>query len=725
MNQEKRLSMSYAAASFASAFLLFLVQPMMAKAVTPTYGGTASVWNSALLVGQVLLLLGSLYAYRMIDRRGRYLPRHANMAVTVGAVALLLLLPAYAIQNPLPEFFTGMIPEIGVPLLMLATVGPAMLLLGSQSPILQRSYAMTTGATNPYPLYAASNAGSLMGLLAYPLVLEPLAGTGAQVVSWEIAAIVVLLINAHLVMRGRPLGQSAYLVEETPASTGIRMEWATPAFLATAIMMSAGQAISSDIMAMPLIWIMPLGTFLVGYMTAFSSAETTDFKRSLKIPQAGLLILAASTANPLVVVNPVIGVFAIVSIGLVTHGLMRDAYQHRPPAGRLGSFYLSLACGGAAAGVLVGIVSPLVFDWRWELPICLIVGAYLLNPTTSTALRGRTFTVIIGRVMAVIAIMAGALSILLQVLDVDTARQTAGILLVCLAIAIQSTASRTRFALWTLWLMLALGLVAQGARSIQGELRRSYYGVMSVEETEFDGRPAMVLTHGSTIHGIQMMDRQEEPTTYYTPEGGLGDAMESISRRSSPRIEVAGLGAGTIACLVPDDARLTFHEIDPEVVTAATQDFSFIRKCLPSTRIMIGDARMLIEQGAGEVDAIILDAFTSDAIPLHLMTEEALDSYVDRLADDGWLILHVSNRYLDVSSPVAAWGGKRGHQTMVLDNDIEKEGRVSRSVWMAIRPDGWKAEEKGWKADPRWRPTEGRVSWTDDRSSIMDIIKSL
>lgn len=724
MNDGKRPSLHYAAASFASAFLLFLIQPMMAKAVTPTYGGTASVWNSALLVGQVLLLLGSAYAYRMIDRTGRYLPRYVNMAVTIGAVALLLLLPAYAIQRPLPDFFTNMAPEIGVPLLMLATVGPAMFLLGSQSPILQRSYAMTAGEANPYPLYAASNAGSLMGLLAYPFVLEPLAGTNAQVIAWEIGAIAVLLLNAYLVVKGRPI-RSDETHQADSLAGGISMKWALPAFLATAIMMSAGQAISSDIMAMPLIWIMPLGAFLVGYMTAFSSKETTDFKKSLKIPQAGLLILAASTANPLVVVNPVIGILAIASIGLVTHGLIRTAYQSRPPAERLGSFYLSLALGGAAAGILVGVVSPLVFDWRWELPICLIVTAWLLTPTVTTALGGRSSIIMIGRIMAILAIIAGGLSILFQVLDVDTARQTAGILLVCLAIAIHSTSSRRRFALWTLWLMLAMGLVAQGARSLQGELRRSYYGVMSVEKTMFDGRPAMVLTHGSTIHGLQMIDRPEEPTTYYTPEGGLGDAMEAISKRRSPRIEVAGLGAGTIACLVPEDAHLTFHEIDPEVVVAATDDFSFIRQCTPSIRIRTGDARMLIEKGKDKVDAIILDAFTSDAIPMHLMTEEALDSYVERLAGDGWLILHVSNRYLDVSSPIAAWAHNRGHEAMTLDNDIEKEGRVSRSVWMAIRPDGWKVKENGWKADPRWRRTEGNVSWTDDRSSIMDIIKSL
>ena len=306
-----RNSTPYAIASFASAFLLFLVQPMMAKAVTPTYGGTASVWNSALLVGQILLLVGSFYAYKMIDGRGHYMPRYANMAFTGVAIIALLALPAYAIMRPLPQIFTGMTPEIGVPLLMLATVGPAMLILGAQSPLLQRSYAMTTGERNPYPLYAASNAGSLLGLMAYPLVLEPLTGTNIQVATWETGAITVLICNAVLILRGKSIRPQDQAICPRKALGGVRLKWSIPAFLATAIMMSSGQAISSDIMAMPLVWILPLGAFLIGYMIAFSSKETTDFKRSLKIPQAGLLILAAATANPLVVVNPVIGILAI------------------------------------------------------------------------------------------------------------------------------------------------------------------------------------------------------------------------------------------------------------------------------------------------------------------------------------------------------------------------------------------------------------------------------
>lgn len=719
---QKRSPVPYAIASFASAFLLFLVQPMIAKSVTPTYGGTASVWNSALLIGQLLLLAGSFYAYRMIDGRGTSMPRKVNLVVTIIAAITLLALPAYAIIRPLPAPLVGIVPEIGVPLLMMATVGPGMLLLGAQSPLLQRSYSMSSGHANPYPLYAASNAGSLVGLLAYPLIFEPLTGTENQLGIWEAAVIAVLVANAILIYRGEPMKDGIATGRTGPS---MKLKWMIPAFLATAIMMSSGQALSSDIMAMPLIWVLPLGAFLVGYMTAFSSAETSDFKRNLKIPQTGLLILAAATANPLIIVNPIIGLIAIVSIGLVTHGLIRSAYESRPQAETLGSFYLSLALGGALAGILVGVISPLVFDWRWELPLCLVGAALILVPNRATELEDRRSMRTIGMLMALAAIAAGGLSILFQLYGIHTTQQIAGTLLVCLAIAIQSTTRTRGFALWTLWLMLSTGLVAQLSGSWKGELRRSYYGVMSVENTIFDGRPATLLTHGTTVHGLQMRDRPDQPTSYYTPEGGLGDAMRAIGKLNNPRIEVAGLGAGTIACLTPPGSDLVFHEIDPEVAAAARKDFSFISTCAPDARTVIGDARVLIENGSTPVDAMILDAFTSDAIPMHLMTEEALDGYVDRLSNEGWLILHVSNRYLDVSAPVAAWAEKRGYEPMVLDNDIEREGRVSRSVWMAIRPDGWKEEENGWKADPRWQRAHGEQSWTDDRSSIIDIIRSL
>lgn len=719
-----RTPIPHAAASFASAFLLFLVQPMIAKAVIPVHGGTASVWNSALLIGQVLLLFGSFYAYRIIDARFPATPRHANLVVTLAVISALVALPAYAVMRPVPSFVSGLPPEIGVPLLMLATVGPGMLLLGAQSTLIQRSYSVTAGEANPYPLYAASNAGSLLGLLAYPFLFEPLMGTREQIILWEAAVVLVLLANSLLMSFGAPLRQEIREEEDLPR-IGPKAAWIIPAFLATAIMMSAGQAVSSDIMAMPLVWILPLGAFLVGYMTAFSGRPENDITRNLKIPQAGLLILAAVTASSAVAVNPIVAVLAVISIGLVTHGLMRQAYESRPEPNGLGSFYLSLALGGAAAGVLVGIVSPLIFDWRWELPLSLFAAAFLLRPTLLPSLPDRPWARIAGRFITLAAIGAGILSIFLQTVGEETVRQSAGVLLVCIAAAIRSTGRPVRFAAWTLWLLLSMGLVSQGIRSMEGDLRRSYYGVMSIEETSSDEGESLILAHGSTVHGLQMREDPTLPTSYYTPTSGLGDAMRALGTRDRPTIEVAGLGAGTMACLAPRDSRLVFLEIDPEIVKAATEDFTFLSRCAPDARILIGDARLLVERGDETVDAIVLDAFTSDAVPMHLITTEALDSYVSRLSRGGWLILHVSNRYLDVSSPIASWARSRGHQAKILDDSKATAGSASRSVWMAVRPDGWRVEENGWKADPRWSDAEGNGVWTDDRSSVLDIIRNL
>lgn len=718
----KKQSITYAAATFAGSFLLFLIQPMIAKAVTPVFGGTASVWNSALLVGQVLLLMGSVYAYRLLGPQYGKGARKIHLAMTFVILLIAAALPEYVLQRPLPSFATEYSPEVGVPFLMVATIGPIMLLLGAQGPILQRSLSAATGNKNPYPLYAASNAGSLSGLLAYPLVLEPLTSTTDQIIAWEIFAGLVLLMNALLVFFRPIKAESSKKTQEEKTTAKTLISWSLPAFCATIIMMSAGQAITTDIMAMPLLWILPLGAFLIGYMTAFSSDEGSSFKKNLKIPQAGLVLLAAGTASPLVISNPIIGMLGIASIGLVTHGLMRGVYERRPEADRLGTFYLCLALGGAAGGFLVAIASPMIFSWRWELPFAIIMAAFLFDPTSPS---NKPIQKTGERILQILAIIGGGFAIFLQTLKLETEGQIAGILLICIGIAIQSTSSRRKFALWVTWLMLCVGLVSLIIRANEGELRRSYYGIMAVQHEQYNGEPATLLTHGSTIHGLQINSDPTRTTSYYTPESGVGDAMQSLSASNKKDIAIAGLGTGTIACLAPAKSNLTFYEVDPEIVKAARGDFTFLERCAPQADIVLGDARVSISKREQKYDAIILDAFTSDAIPMHLMTEEALDIYDAQLKDDGWLIIHVSNRYLKVSHPVAAWATQRGYAAMILDNEEPGDNKSTRSQWVGIRPDGWKEEEKGWTADPRWIRATGSKSWTDEKSSIIDIIKSL
>lgn len=731
MRIERRPAL-YAAASFASAFLLFLIQPMIAKAITPEYGGSASVWTSALLVGQTLLLLGTLYAYKLVSSANWIMPRNANMAAAILVALLLLALPEYALQRPLPDWVSGFRPEVGVPLLMVASVGPAMLLLGGMSPVLQRSWSRTSGDANPYPLYAASNAGSLLGLLSYPFVIEATVGTTTQLQAWKVTTAVVILACAALVKSGPAMTSSTERtafqpldIKRLPVS-----QWFVPSTLAVIIMMAAGQAVTSDVMAMPLTWVLPLAAFLVGYMTAFSRKQSSDFKRSLKIPQAGLLLLAAAAANPLFLANPNVGALTVVAIGLVTHGLMREVYETRPKVEDLGKFYLTIALGGAVGGFIVAVLAPLILDWRWELPVALVASAYALRPApsawkASSAWKMDKAIKTVKVVVTVMAIAAGLLSIVLQMASRAGPAQMTGVLLTILAVAILSAHSRRAFAFWTLWLMLGMGLVSQGMRTAEGESRRSYYGIMSIESKSVEKRPALTLTHGTTVHGLQMLDQPEEPTSYYTPTSGIGDAMRALSTKEVPNIAIAGLGAGTLACLAPQSSNMTFFEIDPEIVEAAQEDFTFIDRCAPSVKIKLGDARMLIRDEAREYDLLVLDAFASDSIPMHLVTREALDIYESRLAPNGWLLIHTSNRYLDVSSPVSAWAHDAGYDAMILHDKNTAQGTKSDSVWMAIRPDGWKEKEKDWTADPRWKPVTGGTMWTDDRSSILRIIKSL
>lgn len=711
----------YAVASFAAAFLLFLVQPMIAKAIIPNYGGSASVWTSTLLMSQLLLLAGSLYAQRVLRLRAVRGAVHAF--VTAAIVLVTVLLPSRVLATRPPEFLTALHPEIAVPLMVLASVGPAMFLLGSQSPFLQRAWARNGGTSNPYPLYAASNAGSLLGLVAYPFLLEPLVGIRSQIALWNACAATAMVGCCAIALRGAPRFEEANPHPiGTPALT--RWEWSLRAFLAVIIMMSGGQILTSDVMAMPIVWILPLGAFLVGYMTAFSAEPDTDFTRSLRIPQSGLVILSITIGGTLAITSSMVALIGILAIGLVTHGLIRPAYETRPAEDGIGSFYLALAIGGAAGGIVSAIIAPLLLDWRWEAPAALLASALLIRPTVRTEEVAPFARRIVLVVLVAFAAIAGVVSIIMQAKGITIPLMLVGVVLSCIALATQTTHRRTLFAAAIGWTMLSTGIAAQVMHSIQGRSHRSYYGIIAVEEAKTKQGSERILTHGSTIHGKQLIAAPRIPTTYYTSSSGIGDALRNLSARDGPPdVVVAGLGAGTLACLAPAGTDITFLEIDPEIVDIARGDFTFLEECAPNARILVGDARMLAADMTRRYDAVVLDAFASDSIPMHLLTREGLDRFAANLNPGGWLLVHASNRYLDITSPVSAWAARRGYSAMVLEDSQGGGPDGTGSVWMAVRPGGWKSTENGWNADPRWsRALPGRL-WTDDRSSILDIIR--
>ena len=707
----------YALASFASAFLLFLIQPMIAKAITPQFGGTASVWNSALLVGQTLLLIGSFYAYRLLSMPRWTGARVINMALAIIASFVIIVLPEYALQKPLPQWATTVAPEIGVPLLMLASVGPAMMVLGSQSPILQKSWAAKSNDANPYPLYIASNAGSLMGLLAYPFAIEFLADITNQLTAWKWTAAFVMTGSGILVLLSpkisSPASQSAD--NSSRENITIRAKWLFAPFLAVMVMMSAGQMVTTDIMAMPLVWVFPLGAFLVGYITAFSSRISSHSKAAVTPAHIGLAVLALTSANALISADLAAGVLCIISIGLVTHGLLRPVYESRPPVEGLGRFYLALAAGGALGGLVTATLAPILLDWRWELPIALAVSAYMINPAPSgiTEKSTKRRLIFVGFLIAWLAFFAQT-----------EALPYAGIIqLVCAlilaAMALLFSSGRKSFLFMIMLVMASSGIIYQIGNSITGNSRRSYYSMATIEKGKTP-EAITTLKHGTTVHGMQSRIRPSMPTTYYTDSSGIADIARSLPDEAN--IGVAGLGAGTLACQVPPQ-NLTFFEIDAEMVDIARKDFTFLKTCAPQARMQVGDARMLIKNSDDKYDMLVLDAFTSDSIPMHLVTNNALDIYESRLAAGGWLLIHTSNRYLNINAPIAQWAIDKGYTPMVLLDSNSKEPLAAASRWVAIRPDGWIERKNDWTADPRWEPASGGVTWTDNRSSVLQILQ--
>lgn len=721
----------YVTICFASAFLLFVIQPLIAKAITPQYGGSASVWNSAMMVSQILLLTGSIYAYHLLSSKNQH-PKFQHIIATAVVVMLSLLLPFYAIENPLPAWTAGLVPELAVPAIMAMSMGPAMILLGSQSPVVQRSWAIASGDSNPYPLFISSNAGSLLGLIAYPFIFEPFLSLENQITVWKVGVIATITASGALMVSGWKQSNLVLWQEEESnkadneetrqISKKQQLSWLIRAMIAVIVMMSAGQTISSDIMSMPLVWIFPLAAFLTGYMTAFSEKEETDFKRNLKLPQTGIVILGITASNTVIMTEPAAGILALISIGLVTHGLMRPAYQTRPPVGMIARFYLILSVGGAIGGIIASIVAPQIFNWRWELPIAVAISAFLMMPTLSARPDEKTKTIKI--IASVIAVFGGIISIILQIAGLIEFSHLAGILLVTVAITILTTNNPIKYALWIVWMMISLGLAAQAVNSAKGMTRRSYYGIMEIEHKKIQGEKATLLIHGTTIHGYQIKERPNIPTAYYTDKSGVGDVMKWAKNQDAPvKIGVAGLGTGSIACIAPRSSDITYYEIDEEIIKTATNDFTFIKSCAKNTEIVLGDARLMIKESAKKYDIMIIDAFTSDAIPMHLVTSQALDIYASKLNRNGWLIIHVSNRYLNVKLPISGWAKTRDYEAYFLHNRPKGKSYATDSEWIAVRPDGWQASEGSWKPDNRWKKTEDGTLWTDRKSSILQILK--
>ncbi|WP_454598044.1 spermidine synthase [Qipengyuania sp. SM2507] len=719
----------FVATILAGSFLLFLVQPLVARMALPRLGGAPAVWNSAMLVYQALLLGGYAYAHAI----GRW-PIARQAAVHLGLLLLAgLTLPIALADLPAPA---AGFEALWVPLLFLLTIGPVFFVVSAQAPLMQRWYAADASAGDPYWLYAASNLGSFTGLLAYPLLFEPNLSLGAQSWVWSLGfGVLILLVGAAAAARWRAGGLDAPLPPAASEPIGWRrtLLWLALAAVPSGLMLSATTHLTTDIVAMPLLWVVPLGLYLLSFVFAFNARSALGHTLARVAPVivllAGGMAMVSQGAESLST-----GFATVLMLFVVAVALHRRLYDDRPSPARLTYFYLIMSAGGALGGLFTALLAPVLFDWVWEHPILVLAAAALLPNRPLIAWMDRLGLDRRQRRIAVLLVLIAAM-VLSGLLNRWLVEQNdALVLLGMLGVAwcgILLLGYR-----WAMVAVLAMLMLGRGgyqtlATSAEGARERSYFGVYTVREQEYAGLRG--LTHGTTLHGLQFTDPvdRREPTTYYGRDSGVGAALDVLPQLSGPdaRVGVVGLGVGTLACYRQPGQAWDFFEIDPKVVdfSRGEDGFSFLRECTPDAPIHIGDARLVLEEFPDDrFDALVIDAFSSDAIPLHLVTTEAFGIYRRKLEDDGLLLLHISNRFIDLRPMVAALAREHG-MTAILRSDQANLGPgISPSLWVVMSPDaGQLARLLTARRDLSWHrlPPPAQNLWTDDFASILPHIQ--
>ncbi len=719
-------------------FLLFQVQPMVARMVLPKLGGAPAVWNSAMLVYQALLLGGYSYAHWL----GRFtVRRQATIHLALFIVAALWLpLSIAQIAPPGPGQ-----EALWVPLLLLASIGPVFFVVSAQAPLMQRWFAADSRAGDPYYLYAASNLGSFAGLISYPAFVEPTMPLATQSWGWTAGyAALVLLVAAAAAARWQGGAETQIASEDEPRPTLRRqIHWLLIAAVPSGLMLSTTTHLTTDIVAMPLLWVLPLGLYLLSFVIAFSTFARPTQVITLIAPVVllgvGGLGLLSSGGGSMMIALASLGMLFVVATAL--HGYL---YHLRPGAQHLTLFYLIMSAGGVLGGLFAALFAPLLFDWVYEHPI-LILAAGMLLPLPAILPWGKwlAFRPKIVRILVLLLVLIAALGAW-NMAAVWTGRVDGAVIgwgLALFAIGILVTGWRWAYVSVLAFLMIGVGGWDTIQESFTGARVRSYFGVYTV--TDYAQSNQRRLAHGTTLHGLQRTDAAHrlDPTTYYGHQSGVGLTLDKAEALAGPNasIGIVGLGAGTLACYRKPGQQWTFFEIDPVMVDIARDPskFTFLSDCAGKSPIVIGDARLqLANQQAGRFDILVIDAFSSDAIPLHLLTKEAIGIYARALKPDGILLIHISNRFFDLE-PVLATEAKARGWTSAIRMDPgpmgDENGDLTGSNWVALTATPERMKHLTGGIRPRkdakdldiWVPLEAPANferWTDDYASTLPVL---
>jgi spermidine synthase len=720
-----------AATLFLAAFMTFAVQPMFTKMVMPRLGGAPTVWSVAMVFFQAALLCGYGYAHVLVRR----------LPLALGALVHLSLLAAAAATLPIAiaEGF-GVPPLDGIAPWLLglfaASLGLPFVALAASAPLLQGWFAASghPQAHNPYVLYAASNLGSFAALIAYPIAIEPYLTLKEQTQFWAagFAALAILIAVASLLVTRRPIVDSreAATAAAARATAKQRWSWTVLAAVPVGLVIAVTSYITTDVASAPFIWVVPLALYLLTFVAAFRETpwlRAATVANLVPFPIAILSISLLSGARQFWLLFALLNLLGFFLLALLCHG---ELYRRRPPPALLTEFYFCISLGGAVGGVFAALIAPQLFSLVYEYPL-LIVAALLALPGMLAPDRRH----MLREVCPVLAVAAAAV-LAKAWLDLEIPAAAAYVFQIALvALAAVMMLQRRRpqrfLALVVLGFVLT-GLWQPGFNRLAAI--RSFFGVHQIVETA-DGN-FRLLYHGTTVHGaerqadIDAASAAPELITYYYPGSPLAQAIAATRRTRglSRRIAVVGLGAGTMSCLKAKGEDWTFFEIDPAVVRIARDPrlFTFVSACAPDLKVVLGDARLTLTASPQRYDLIVLDAFSSDVVPVHLLTREAIDGYFAKLKDGGMIVLHLSNKYMELQSVVAALAAAEGLTAYFRDDNrpavvpFDYKASSSVAVLAQKRADlGDLPDEAGWHAA---EPVRNVRIWTYDYSNVVGAI---